>query len=102
MAFSVFRPIFPVTFELCGRTFHQLAILNLTFREGASFAGVNPYSGQCLSVLRGGAGVCGCEGQYRITCLMHTVVTVRLLTAVGIPKFDSCCFAVCSENMVVS
>jgi hypothetical protein len=84
---------FPVAFELCGRTFRQLAI-NLTFREGASLAGVNPYSGQCLSV---------CEGQYRITCLLHTVVTVRLLTAVGIPKFDSCCIAVfCCENVIVS
>jgi hypothetical protein len=80
--FQFSAPLFPVTFALCGRTFRQLAI-NLTFREGASLAGVDPYSGQCLSVLRGG---CGCEGQYRITCLMHTVVTVRLLTAVGIPK----------------
>ena len=33
---------------------------------------------------------------------MHTVVTVRLLTAVGIPKFDSCCIAMfCSENVIV-
>jgi hypothetical protein len=56
--FSLFSALFfPVTFELRGRTFRQLAILNLTFREGASLTGGNPNSGQCLSVLRGGRGL---------------------------------------------